>query len=324
MSSLISLSEISQAARAVSGHVLNTPSILSPGMGATLGVPTVLKLELLQRTGSFKARGAAAKLLSLSAAASEVGVVTVSGGNHGIAVAEMASSFGIPATVVMPASAPESAIRRARGAGARVEVTPSMAAAFALVAEIRASGLTLIHPFDDPVVTAGAGTVGLELAEDCWATTNISDVLVSVGGGALISGVAVAIRALHPEVRVWGVETRGAEAMSRAFAVGSPTPVELTSIVSPLSAPSVSQHTYDHARALVHDIVVVSDAEAVKGTLELADHGRVWAEPAAGCLVPAARLVLDRVGVSAFALVICGGNATTTEIREMASALDLI
>jgi threonine dehydratase len=118
-------------------------------------------------------------------------------------------------------------------------------------------------------------------------------------------------------VRIWGVETEGAEAMSEALAAGGPVPVALSSIVSTLSAPAVSQLTYDHVSALVDEVLVVPDREAVRGVLDLAEHAKVWAEPAAGCLLPAARRVLERAGDGArLGLVVCGGNATVTDVRR--------
>ena len=299
-------------AERIAGHVVRTPTLPSPGLAALLGVPVTVKLELLQRTGSFKVRGATAKLLSLSAGERAAGVVAVSGGNHGIAVAVMAAALDVKATVVMPRSAPARAIEIAEAAGASVRLTDAMDEAFALMKRLQEEGLTLVHPFDDPVVVAGQGTVGLEFAADAG---DVTDVLVSIGGGGLISGVATALRDRRPEVRIWGVETEGAEAMSEALAAGGPVPVALSSLVSTLSAPSVSQLTYDHVSALVHEVLVVPDREAVQGTLDLADHAKVWAEPAAGCLLPAARQVLRRVGEGArLGLVVCGGNATTADV----------
>ncbi|WP_405090650.1 threonine/serine dehydratase [Micromonospora sp. NBC_01392] len=309
---MIALADIEAAADRIAGHVVHTPTVPSPGLSELLGVPVTAKLELLQRTGSFKARGAAAKLLALDDAERAAGVVAVSGGNHGIAVAVMAGTLGVAATVVMPRTAPARAVEVSRAAGADVRLTDDMAAAFALMSRLREDGRTLLHPFDDPVVLAGQGTVGLEFADDAGELT---DVLVSVGGGALISGVAAALRARRPGVRVWGVETEGAQAMSQALAKGGPVEVSLSSIVTTLSAPTVSQLTYDHVTALVTDVLVVSDAEAVRGTVELAEHAKVWAEPAAGCLLPAARRVRDRVGADArLGLVVCGGNTTVADV----------
>jgi threonine dehydratase len=160
--------------------------------------------------------------------------------------------------------------------------------------------------------------VGLEFASDA---PDLTDVLVSVGGGGFIAGVATAFHALVPGVRVWGVETEGAETMTSALKAGGPVEITPTSIVSTLSAPHVSQLTYDHAVALLEDVLVVSDAEAVQGSLTLAERQKVWAEPAAGCLVPAARTVLERVGPGArLGIVVCGGNATVADIVRWANA----
>lgn len=321
MSALIGISEIEATAERIAGHVVRTPTVPSPGLSALLGVPVTVKLELLQRTGSFKARGATAKLLSLSEEERAAGVVAVSGGNHGIALAVMAAALDVKATVVMPRSAPARAVEIARESGASLRLTDDMAGAFALMTRLQEEGLTLVHPFDDPVVIAGQGTVGLEFAADAGELT---DVLVSIGGGGLISGVAAALRRRRPDVRIWGVETEGAEAMSRALAAGGPVPVDLSSLVSTLSAPSVSQLTYEHVSALVDDVLVVPDREAVRGTLDLADHAKVWAEPAAGCLLPAARRVLERVGEGArLGLVVCGGNATTGDVMGWAERFGL-
>ncbi|MGE0300244.1 threonine ammonia-lyase [Pseudonocardia sp.] len=313
LTALISLDDVRAAAARIAGHVLRTPTLPSPGLAGALGAPVTCKFELFQRSGSFKPRGAAHKLLTLTPAERDAGVVAVSGGNHGVAVAEVAGSMGVAATVVMAESAPARSIERVRAAGADLRLTPDMAGAFALLDELVDEGLTLLHPFDDPVVVAAQGTVGLELAQDA---PEVTDVLVSIGGGGLISGVATAVKALIPRARVWGVETEGAEAMSAALAAGVPVPVTLRSIASTLSAPAVSALTLAHVQALVDEVLVVPDADAVRGCVTLAEEAKVWAEPAAGCLVPAARQVLERVGPGAhLGLVVCGGNVTASDMR---------
>jgi threonine dehydratase len=217
----------------------------------------------------------------------------------------------------MPSTAPARSVELARASGADVRLTDDLPSAFALLNELVAAGATLVHPYDDPIVVAGQGTAGLEFATDA---PDVTDVLVSIGGGGFIAGVATAFHALVPGVRVWGVEVEGADAMSRALAAGGPVEIAPTSIVSTLSAPHVSQLTYDHAVALLEDVLVMSDAEAVQGSLVLAETQKVWAEPAAGCLVPAARAVLDRVGPDArLGLVLCGGNAAVADIVRWAN-----
>ncbi|MGX1273999.1 threonine ammonia-lyase [Streptomyces phaeoluteigriseus] len=318
---MIGITDIEAAAERIAGHVVRTPTLPSPGLAGLLGVPVTVKLELLQRTGSFKARGAAAKLLSLGEAERAAGVVAVSGGNHGIAVAVMAAALDVKATVVMPRSAPARAVEIAEEAGASVRLTDGMGSAFSLVNTLRDEGLTLVHPFDDPVVIAGQGTVGLEFAQDA---DEVTDVLVSVGGGGLISGVATALRALRPRVRIWGVETEGAEAMAEALKAGGPVPVEVSSISTTLSAPAVAPLTYEHVAALVREVLVVPDREAVRGCLELAEHAKVWTEPAAGCLLPAARRVVERVGPDVrLGLVVCGGNASAADMASWAERFGL-
>jgi threonine dehydratase len=311
---VIEIADVRDAAERIAGHVVPTPTVPSPGLSALLGVPVTLKLELLQRTGSFKTRGAYTKLLGLSAAERAAGVVAVSGGNHATALSDAAGALGIAATVVMPESAPARSAAAARAAGADVRTTPDMPSAFALMDELVAAGRTLVHPFDDPVVVAGQGTVGLEFA---IAAPTVTDVLVSIGGGGLIAGIAAAFHALAPDVRVWGVETEGADAMSRALAADGPVSITPTSVVTTLSAPHVSTLTLEHVKALVSEVLVVPDADAVRGTLTLAEEAKIWAEPAAGCLVPAAMQVLDRVGPDAhLGLVICGGNVTTADLAS--------
>src|SRR4051794_36877778 len=291
MGDLVPVEEIRAAARAIADHVERTPTVSSAGMTGLLGVPTTLKLELLQRSGSFKPRGVANKLLALSAAERDAGVVAVSGGNHGIAVAEVARGMDIRASVVMARSAPPRSIERIRAAGADLRLTEDMGRAFLLLQELVDEGMTLVHPFDDPTVVAGQGTVGLELAEDA---PQLTDVLVSIGGGALISGVAVAVKGLLPDVRIWGVETEGADAMARALCAGEPVDIAPSSIASTLSAPHVSQLTLDHVRALVEEVFVVPDAEAAGGMVAFAEEAKIWVEPATGCLVPAAPQVIER------------------------------
>ncbi|MGI5132547.1 pyridoxal-phosphate dependent enzyme [Pseudonocardia sp. CA-107938] len=314
MGELLTIDDLRTAADLIDGRVLRTPTLPSPGLSALYGVPVTVKLELLQRTGSFKPRGVFAKILGLSDAERAAGVVGVSGGNHGVALADVAGELGVAATVVMPQAAPARSVEAARASGADVRLTPDMASAFALMDELVVAGATLVHPFDDPVVVAGQGTVGLEFAHDA---PDVTDVLVSVGGGGLVSGVATAFRALVPGVRVWGVETEGADAMRRALDAGGPVELVPTSIVSTLSAPHVCQLTYDHVSALVEDVLVMSDAEAVAGTITLAERQKVWAEPAAGCIVAAAHTVLERVGPDArLGLVVCGGNVTFADIAR--------
>ena len=216
--------------------------------------------------------------------------------------------MGLAAAIVMPQAAPERSKQRIRADGANLVLAPDVAAAFEIAEAERARGLTYVHAYDDPLIIAGHGTLGLEFIADA---PDLTDVLVSIGGGALISGVATAIKAVKPAVRIWGVETVGADAMSQALAAKRPVQIKVTSISSTLGAPYVTERTLEHVRALVEDVIVVPDADAVAGVMTLAEEARVWVEPAAGCLIPAAREVIRRVGTSGtLGLVLCGGNAS--------------
>jgi len=198
--------------------------------------------------------------------------------------------------------------------GAKLMLTPDSAAAFELAGEITRGGHTYIHAYDDPLIIAGHGTAGLELAED---GPELTDVLVSIGGGALISGIATAIKSLYPHVRVWGVETVGAEAMSQAITAGKPVQVSISSICSTLAAPYATDRTLAHVQALVKEVLVVPDADAVRGVLTLAEEAKLWAEPASGCLIPAASEVIKRVGPDIqLGLVICGGNVSYADLAS--------
>ena len=312
MSLLITIDDIRRAAEIIAGHVLHTPAVASPGLTTHLGRPVALKLEILQESGCFKPRGIVNKLRSLSTKERAQGVVTVSGGNHGIAMAMIARRMGIAATIVVPAAAPERSKQRIRDGGANLLVVEDVSAAFATAEAERGRGLTYVHAYDDPLTIAGHGTLGLEFAAD---VPDLSDVLVSIGGGALSAGVAVALKAANPAIRVWGVETEGADAMTQAIAAGRPVPIKPSSISSTLGAPVVSDRTLAHAMALLEDVLVVSDAAAVAGMVTIAEEARCWVEPAAGCLIPAARTVIERTGNrGTLGLVLCVGNATVEQL----------
>jgi threonine dehydratase len=317
MQNLVTIDDIAAAERLLEGWVQRTPSLWSQALGATLGCRVALKLELMQKTGCFKPRGIINKLLSLSDAEKKRGLITVSGGNHGIAIAAIGREMAIAVTVVMSEKAPLRSQARIKASGATLLLTPDAGAAFELAEkECAEKGMTYIHSYDDPKIIAGHGTVGREFIAD---QPDLTDVLISIGGGGLISGCAVALKAANPQIRIWGVETEGADAMTKALAKGAPEKIAVTSIATTLGAPSVTDRTLTHVQALVETVVTVSDAEAVGGVITLAEEAKLWAEPAAGCLIPAARQVIERVGPEAkLGLVICGGNVAFSDVAGWA------
>ena len=214
------------------------------------------------------------------------GVVAVSGGNHAQGVAYAARQLGIAATICMPATTPLNYLDATRGYGAEIVLCPDIKAAFAETARLQQEGRVLVHPFDDPLVAAGQGTVGLEILEDLPGVTRV---YVSIGGGGFISGVATAIRTIKPEARIIGVETRGADAMSRSLAASRIVELPaITSIARTLGAPKVSDFTFRVVRELVEEVLVVDDSAAVRALFLLLERTKYMTEPAAACCLAAA------------------------------------
>jgi threonine dehydratase len=269
------------------------------------------KLELFQKTGSFKVRGAFNKLLSTPSDQLTNGVVAVSGGNHAQAIAYASNVLGLDAIVLMPDSTPQNYVEATRGYGAKIELRSTIAEAFADAARYSSEGRVFVHPFDDEVVMAGQGTLGLEIVEDL---PEVTDVVVSIGGGGLMSGVASAVKARLPNVRMWGAETVGADAMSRALDAGHPVTLDaITSIAKTLGAPAVSEATLAAAQQYLESVTVVTDAEAVRALRFLLERLKILTEPAASCTLAAAEKLRSDLG-SHVVLILCGGNQSLDDL----------
>ena len=307
------LQAIRVAADRIRPFVKRTPLEYSRSLSQRLGTNVYVKYELFQKTGSFKPRGAFNKLLSLDEGGARNGVVAVSGGNHAQAVAYVARELGIDAVIVMPENTPKNYHDATRGYGATVELHPSIASAFEKMEEYRSAGRVVVHPFDDPVIIAGQGTVGLEIMED---VPDATDVIASIGGGGLAGGVAIAVKSLNPDIRVWGVETEGADAMSQAIAAGEPVTLPaITSIAKTLGAPFVTHRTLDLVRQYLESVTVVTDAEAVEALVFIAERLKVITEPASSCTLAAAERLKDNFGPdSKLVLIFCGGNTGVNDL----------
>jgi threonine dehydratase len=310
---MLTLDQIRQARERLQGRVHRTPRVPAATLSRLLGTRVSLKLECLQKTGSFKPRGAFNKLLSLSAEERSRGLVTVSGGNHAQGAAFAAQQLGVRAVICMPRSTPANYLDATRSYGAEVVLTEDIRSAFAKVQELQAGGLSLVHPFDDPLVAAGQGTIGLEILEDA---PDVSHVFISIGGGGLLSGIATALRGLRPEVQIIGVETEGADAMSVALKAGQPVELPaITSIARTLGAPKVSPFTLEHTQRLAREVVVVSDREAVEALVLLLERTKILTEPAASCTLAAARRLSPEFRpTDHVVLLLCGGNVALKDI----------
>lgn len=311
----VTLADIQAAAGRIAGKVRRTPTYHSAGLSARLGVETWVKVESLQLGGSFKVRGCYNKLMGLSEAELKRGVVTVSGGNHAIAVSLVARALGARALVLMPKATPALNIQLAQQAGGEIELCEDSIVAFAKAEDFARQGMVHVHSYDDPAIIAGHGTLGLELAAD--AGGRLDHVFVSIGGGGLAAGVGAALKGLDPAVRLHGVETEGATTMTQALAAGQPVAIRPTSIARTLGAPFATERTMAAARQFLEEIVVVPDAEAVRELLWVLQNGRVLLEPAAACVVAAALARKDSFRPDErICLVLCGSNVALEDIAR--------
>ena len=218
----------------------------------------------------------------------------------------------------MAENTPKIYLDATRAYGATVELHPSIAAAFEKIKEYEANGRVFVHPFDDPLIMAGAGVVGLEILED---VPDATDVILSIGGGGLAGGVSTAIKSLKPDIKVWGVETVGADAMSRALAAGHPVEMDaITSIAKTLGAPFVCDATLALVQQYLESVTVVTDAKAVEAMVFIAERLKVITEPAASCTLAAAEKLRGNFDANTkLVLVFCGGNTGVADLCSYVS-----
>jgi threonine dehydratase len=313
--SLVTADDARRAREVIGTRLHRTPLVGSTWLGVASGTRVFLKLELFQKTGSFKPRGVLNALDALSEAERRRGVISLSAGNHAQAVAWAASAVHVQSTIVMPAGAVRSKVDATRGYGGEVVLTDGDLLATTLQLQ-RERRLTLIHPFDDPRIIAGHGTLALELLEDLPL---VDVVLVGCGGGGLVSGVAAVVKALRPQTRVYAVEPSGASGMRQSFDRGMAVRLErVSTIADGLSAPFIGKHNYEHARAFVDDVLVVEDAEILEAMRILMQRCKVLPEPAgAAAAVPLLTGRLDLARGATVAIIVSGGNVDLTRLRDL-------
>jgi threonine dehydratase len=308
---MIELADVEAAREAIGARLHRTPVFPSATLGRRTGARVFLKAELFQKTGSFKPRGVLTNLAALGDEERSRGVIGISAGNHAQALAWGAASEGIDALLVMWEGASESKVEATRSYGAEVDLTaPGPTEAFDRLEElVEQTGRTLVHPFDHPLTAAGQGTVGLELLED---VPDADVVLVPVGGGGLISGIATAVKGRRPEARVIGVEPELSPALHDALAAGRPVPVEPRSIADGLGAPFAGELAVEVGRERVDEVVLVSEEEIERGMRFLYARAKLACEPAAGA--PVGALLAGRIpleGGETVVAVVSGGNVAT-------------
>ena len=310
--SLITLDEVRRARNNVRDLCSRTPQWRSAELSRELGCEVQLKLELLQHSGSFKARGCFHQMLSLGQDKLAQGVVAVSGGNFARSVGYCSGVLGVDAIVCMPENAPQGSIDATRAYGAGIELLPDAAIAFQRADEWVARGRTSLHPFDSRDQIAGNGIVALEILEDCPALT---DIVVSIGGGGLIAGIIAAIKASKPSARVWGVEPELAPTMQRALAAGQVVNISPSSLSKTLGGPFVGETALALCREHLEDLILVSDLDMIAAQRRLMEGEKVFAELAAASTLAAADRIKGRLGSDAqLVLLICGGNDSLAEV----------
>jgi len=302
----VRLEHIRAAAALIEGAVLRTPTVRSAALSALAGADVALKLETLHPTGSFKERGAVVKLASLDRTQRKAGVIAMSAGNHAQGVAYHARRLGIPATIVMPVGTPFTKIARTESLGAHVVLRGvGLGESRKAAAEIAArEGLTFVHPYDDPRIVAGQGTCGLEMLADM---PELDVLLVPVGGGGLISGIAVAAKALKPGISVIGVEVSGYASMRHALGRG-PKPAGGETLAEGIAVKEPGRLTRAIVKALVDDILVVGEGAIERAVGTLVESQRLVVEgagaaPLAALLAAPKRFQRKKVG-----LIVSGGN----------------
>jgi threonine dehydratase len=289
----------------------------SRALSERIGATAHLKAESFQRTGSFKPRGALFAVSSLTPEQRAKGIVTMSAGNAAAAIAYAAKAVGAKVTVAMPESAPKLKVDATRGYGAEIRFAPDMTSLRALVATLQEeTGAYFLHPYDDDAMISGHGSLGLEILDE---VPEADLIVVGVGGGGLISGVAVAVAAKKKGIRVIGVEPEGAPTMRTALDAGKPVALtEIKTIADGLAGPIAGTRGLDICQRLVEDVVVISDELITEGMRFLTERAKLVAEPA-GAAATAALLagrVKARPGETVVAIV-SGGNVDRTKFAQL-------
>jgi threonine dehydratase len=314
---MVTLDDVIAAREVIAGRVHRTPVVGSAALSAQVGAPLYFKLENWQKTGSFKPRGVLTKIAQLTPDERARGLVTASAGNHAQAVAWAAQAAGLACTVVMPEVAPAAKIAATQGYGGTIVFEPSTLTVFqraqALVDE---HGYTFIPPFDDPAIIAGQGTVGLEILEDL---PDAGTIVVPIGGGGLLAGVALVIKRLRPDIRIVGVEPEGAAVMWRSREAGHPVRLDrIQTIADGLAAPFAGEITFPLVQQYVDDLVIVRDADIRAALVLILERCKLLVEPAgatglAALLTGAVQVAADRPVVA----ILSGGNIDTVRLTRV-------
>ncbi|MFL5097497.1 MAG: threonine ammonia-lyase [Xanthobacteraceae bacterium] len=302
----VTLADIERARRTIAGHVLRTPTLPAPKLSALTGADVFVKYENLQVTNSFKERGAFTKLASLAPAERARGIIAMSAGNHAQAVAYHAARLGVPATIVMPETTPYVKVAATKAYGAEVVlegegISEAQARAATIAQE---KNLTWVHPYDDPFVIAGQGTIALEMLEDA---PDLDALVIPIGGGGLIAGNAVAARCIKPAIEVIGAEAALYPAMWNAV-YGHNDPIGGATLAEGIAVKNIGELTLPICRELVSAIVLVGEAHLERAVNAYLTLQKAIAEGAGAAGLAAMLAEPDRFRGRKIGLILCGGN----------------
>lgn len=314
----VTLEDIRAAQKRIGAEIIRTPLILSDAASERAGLPAYLKLESLQRTGAFKVRGALSKVTRFTPEERQRGLICASSGNHGLGVAYASARFGARCIVVLPEKANPYKVSLLEKLGAEIvrHGTTSDARQLKVDQLSREHGYAQVHPFADPVLIVGQGTIGLEILEDL---PDADEIYVPIGGGGLISGIVVAVKELRPAARIYGVEPEHSNAMWEALRHQGPFPlVRVETIADGLAARITEDLNYLIVRQHVEEIILVSDKEIVEATIFLLEHAKILAEPSGAASF--AGLLANQKRKGKAVAVISGGNVALDQIDKLRSA----
>lgn len=311
----IDLNDVRAAHERILPLLHRTPTVTSSYISSLTGRDIFFKAELFQKTGSFKPRGVLNRLKNFTAGQKAGGIVTCSAGNHAQATAFACAMEKLPCVVVMPSNAPQAKLDATRGYGATVILHDDLRTIFERTEELkRERNALLLHPFDDPFVIAGQGTVGLEIYED---VPDADMAIVGIGGGGLIAGTSLALKSLNPKIRVIGVEPVGAATMTRAKEEGKPVRLEkIQTVADGLAAPYVGERPFRVAEKYVDEVVLVEDDEMIRAVKLLLERMKLLVEPAgAACLAALLGGKIRNPGRK-IVLVLSGGNLDLSRLQS--------
>ena len=298
-------------------YVITTPLIRSYQLEKLIGKEIYLKLEFLQPTRSFKVRGACAKALSLEKNFLSQGLITASGGNHGLGVCYAGKELNVPVVVFLPQTTADEKVERIKGWGGKTIIFGEAWDEANTKAQEYAQkkGLTYVHPFDDITVVRGQGTIALEVLDQ---NPYLDAIIASVGGGGLISGLGVVASQMKPEIKIFGVETVGCDAVTQSFRAGFPVTLPaITSIADTLGAKRTTEATLARIKAVVNDMQTVTDKETLDALRLLLEKEKILVEPATSCSIAALlHNKFDLSEVEKICIILCGANISIRQLRE--------